>query len=102
MQDQFCELITDSSARSIYQEKSQTEFWCHVSESYPQISKLTFKILLHLATTYLCGSGFSALLHIKNKEKKLTVSGGCVRLALSITQPQISRLVTQIQGQPSH
>ena len=41
MQDRFCELITDSFARSIYQEKSLIKFWCDVSES-----KLAFIILL--------------------------------------------------------
>ena len=39
-------------------------------ESYPQVSELPFQILLTFATTYLCKSGFSALVHIKNEIMK--------------------------------
>ena len=68
MQEQFIELKNDSAARGIYHEKSLSQFWCDMSESYPHISKLVFRILLPFATTYLCESGFSTLLHIKTKE----------------------------------
>ena len=76
MQDQFCLLITNSSARSIYQEKSPTDFWCNVSESYPQISQIAFRILLPFATTYFCESGFSGSSAYENKGKKPTESQG--------------------------
>ena len=42
IQEQFIELKNDSAARDIYQEKSLSQFWCDMSESYPQISKLAF------------------------------------------------------------
>ena len=74
MQDQFYELITDFSACSNYQEKSLNEFWCDVSESYPQIPKLAFRILLPFATTYFCESGFSGSSAYENKGNKPTKS----------------------------
>ena len=69
MQEQFIKLKNDSTARDIYHEKSLSQFWCDMSESYLQISKLAFRTLLLFATTYLCESGFSTPLHIKTKER---------------------------------
>ena len=75
IQDQFCVLITNSSACSIYQEKSPTDFRCDVSESYPQISELAFRILLPFVTTYFSESGFLRSSAYENKKKKSTESG---------------------------
>ena len=102
MKEQFIELKNDLAARDIYHEKSLSQFWCDMSESYLHISKLGFQILLPFATTYLCESRFSTLLYIKTKEiNRIKVEDG-MRLALSNTQPQISRLAVQIQAQPLH
>ena len=101
MQDRFCMLITDSFARGIYQKKSPTEFWCDVSEPYPQTFKLAFRILLPFATAYFCESGFLALLHMKTKERNRLKMKDDMRLALSPIQPRILRLAAEIQGQPS-
>ena len=51
MQEQFIELKNDSTARDIYHEKPLSHFWCDMTESYPQISKLAFRTLLPFATT---------------------------------------------------
>ena len=101
MQEQFSEVKKDSTACDIYCEKSLSQFWCDMSELYPQISKLAFRILLPFATTYLCESGFSTLSHIKTKERNRLKVKYDMRLALSNTQPQISRLAAQTQAQPS-
>ena len=102
MQEQFIKLKNDSTAHDIYHEKSQLQFWCDMSESYLQISKLAFRTLLPFATTYLWESGFSTLLHIKTKERNRMKVVHDMRLALSNIQPQISRLAAQTQAQPSH
>ena len=102
MQKQFIEFKNDSTAHDIYHEKPLSQFWCDMTESYPQISKLGFRTLLPFATTYLCESGFSTLLHIKTKERNRMKVEHKMRLALLNTQPQISRLAAQTQDQPSH
>ena len=65
-------------------------------------SELTFEVLLPFAVTYLCESGFSALLHMKTKERNQMNVEEDMRLALSSTQSRISRLAADVQGQPSH
>ena len=42
MQEQFIDFKNDSTACEVYHEKSLSQFWCEMSESYPQISKLAF------------------------------------------------------------
>ena len=61
-------------------------------ESYPQVSKLSFQILLTFATTYLCKSGFSAFVHIKNESTKSKESKNDIRLALLSSKPRIPKL----------
>ena len=42
MQEQFIEFKNDSTAHDIYHEKPLSQFWCDMTESYPQILKLGF------------------------------------------------------------
>ena len=102
IQDQYFDLTNDSSARILYHEKSLSQFWCEMYDSYPLVSKLAFQVLLPFATTYLCESGFSALLHTKTKERNRMNVEDDMRLGLSSTQPRISRLAADVQGQQSH
>ena len=44
-------------------------FWCAQLEMFPQLAKSALKILVHFATTYLCETGFSTLVSIKNKPR---------------------------------
>jgi zinc finger BED domain-containing protein 5/7/8/9 len=102
VQDEFIELRNDSIARDLFKEKSLTEFWCSMRRSYPNVALLSFKLLVPFASTYLCESGFSTLLQIKTKSRNRLDVQDDMRLALSNTQPRISKLVKQIQAQPSH
>ena len=59
----------DSSALDVFQKMVLLQFWCAMRESYPQVSEVGFQILLPFAATYLCESGFSALVHINTKAR---------------------------------
>ena len=102
LQDQFYDLHNDSSARDVFQEMELSRLWCSMSESYPQVSELAFRILLPFATTYLCKSGFSALVQIKTKAQNRRKVEDEMRLALSNTKPRFPKLALQLQSQPSH
>ena len=102
LQDQFYDLHNNSSARDVFQEMELPRFWCSMSESYPQVSELACRILLPFATTYLCESGFSALVQIKTKARNRWKVEDDMRLALSNTKPRIPKLALQLQSQPSH
>ena len=70
------------------------QFWWAVRESFPQLSELIFRMLLSFATTHLCESGFSALVHIKKKARNQRKVEHDKRLVVSTpnTQPRISKL----------
>jgi len=70
------------------------QFWWAVRESFPQLSEPAFRILLSFATTHLCESGFSALVHIKVKARNQRKVEHDKRLMVSTanTQPRISKL----------
>ena len=74
LQDHFYDLQNDSSARDVFQEMALSQLWFAMREFFPQVSKLAFRILLPFATTYLCESDFSALVHIKKKVQKLKMT----------------------------
>ena len=102
IQDELLELRHDSSARDTFLEKSLAQFWCSLQESYPQVSKTALRVIVPFASTYLCESGFSTLVQLKTKARNKLDVADDMRLALSKTSPRISRLVAELQAQPSH
>jgi len=102
VQDEFLELRNDSSARDQFKEKTLNEFWCGMHQKYANVAALALRVLLPYASTYLCESGFSTLLHIKSKSRNRLNPENDMRLSLSTTQPRIVNLVARIQAQPSH
>ncbi|KAK8377163.1 hypothetical protein O3P69_013657 [Scylla paramamosain] len=64
--------------------------------------KIVTKGRVACGATYLCESGFSTLLQIKNKSWSQLDVDPDMRCALSVTQPQIGQLAENKQYQPSH
>ena len=102
VQEQFIDLISDSSNKIIFECSSIFNFWCKMFSQYPLISKLVLKIILPFSTTYECESGFSSLLTIKSKNRNRLNVEHDLRCALSKTTPQFDKLVSQKQHHPSH
>ena len=72
-QEEFIELINDSSAKELFAEVHLISFWCKMVNAYPKVSKLAIRLLLPFPSTYLCESGFSTLFHIKNQTQESIV-----------------------------
>ncbi|XP_045105061.1 zinc finger BED domain-containing protein 5-like, partial [Portunus trituberculatus] len=45
-QEEFIELLHDSTAKNVFQSNSLSSFWCSMMESYPKISDLAVRVLL--------------------------------------------------------
>ncbi|XP_042206986.1 zinc finger BED domain-containing protein 5-like [Homarus americanus] len=101
VQDEFLDLKNDSAAKDLYEERSLTVFWCSMYQSYQKVSAIALRVLLPFSTTYLCESGFSTLLHIKNKSRNQLDVDPDMRCVLSVTQSRISHLTERKQCQPS-
>ena len=102
LQEQFIDLVNDGNARRLFSEKSCSDFWIEMAQSYPDISKMALKVLIPFPTTYECESAFSALLAIKPKARNRLDAIHDMRVALSTTEPNIAELVTKKQLHPSH
>ena len=67
VQDELLDLRNDSAGREMFMEKSLSQFWCTKLRSYPKVSTEALRVIVPFASTYLCETGFSALVHIKSK-----------------------------------
>ncbi len=102
VQDEFLDLRNDSATKDLYEDKSLNVFWCSMNQSYQKVSAIALRLLLLFTTTYLCESGFSTLLQIKNKSRSQLDVDPDVRCALSVIQSRIHQLAENKQCQPSH
>lgn len=94
LQGEFLDLRNDPSAHDLFNEKLLIRFCCAMY--HIQMSPcLPFKCYFHLP--HLCENGFSTLLHIRTKGRNGLNVDNDMRLALTNTQPQISKLVAQMQ-----
>ena len=67
------------------------------------IAKEALKLLCQFPNIYLYETAFSVLITIKNKNRSCLKSVDmCMRNALSNEQPQFTKIVKEIEEQPSH
>ena len=101
-QEEFVDMVNDSTAKDAFAMKSMEDFWCGMKDSYPQLTDIAIKVLLPFASTYLCESGFSTLLAIKCKARNKLQVEDDLRCALATTAPRFEKLVRSKQAQKSH
>ena len=82
------DLSSDRGLKIAYRQKTLTEFWCDVEKEYPELGKHALIELLPFGSTYMCEVTFSALTHIKTKQRnRLDVENSLVT-AVSHTVPR--------------
>ena len=69
---------------------------------YMRMGSVVIRTLLPFSSTYLCESGFSALVNIKTKSRNKLDCKSDLRCALSATKPRIKILVSKNQLHPYH
>ncbi len=73
-QDSLLDLSSDTALKLVFSQKHLINFWLHVASEYPDLADRAVKFLMPFPTTYLCESGFSALVALKTKYRnKLNV-----------------------------
>ena len=50
--------MNNENARSLFNEKSLSDFWIEMAQTYPEISKMALKVLIPLPRTYEYESAF--------------------------------------------
>ena len=82
IQDEFVDLINDSTAKDAYETLSLVKFWLKMAESYPLVFAHVVKSLLVFPGTYLCDQGFLSLCLIKTKHRARLAVEADFRVAL--------------------
>ncbi|XP_060845984.1 zinc finger BED domain-containing protein 5-like [Rhopalosiphum padi] len=100
--ESLIELSCDESLKIEFTKLELGVFWIKIKNEYPLLSKIALLFLLPFTTTYLCETGFSSMIEVKNKfRNKLNLEPN-LRLKLSNTEPDISSLISNLQIHGSH
>ena len=100
LQEQFIDLVNDGNAKSLFSEKSCSDFWTEMAQTNPDILKMAKEVLIPFPTIYECKSGFSARLDIKPKPQNRLDAIHDMRVVLSKTEPNIAVPVPSLRGVP--
>lgn len=96
------EIKNDGELKSMFEEKTLTEFWMKVMAEYPVIATTALKCLLPFPTSYLCEVGFSAMTVTKTKHRSKLEISDTLRVSLSPITPRWNKLIAEKQAQGSH
>jgi len=100
--DELSDLRNNEKFRIDFGVMELPEFWCKLETAYPTLTQRAYRVLVPFVTTYLCESGFSALLTLKTKARNMLNVKHDMRLCLSQTSPRINLLVNNKPQHPSH
>ena len=90
--DESLEQENHSRVRDMFNEKSITEFWPMISDSYSKVTEIVIRALLPFVSTYHCELGFSSLMQIKTKQHCAIEVEHDLTCTLSSTPPRIKVL----------
>lgn len=102
VKDELIDLRNNEKFRIDFGVMELPEFWCKLETAYPTLTQRAYRVLVPFVTTYLCESGFSALLTLKTKARNMLNVKHDMRLCLSQTSPRINLLVNNKPQHPSH
>ncbi|XP_063323043.1 zinc finger BED domain-containing protein 5 [Pelmatolapia mariae] len=101
-EEQFIDLISDSTKRLQFNSKTLAAFWIGADKDYPLLGKRALTILLPFATSYLCEVGFSAVASIKTKYRSKLDIENELRVSVSKLQPRFETICSNRQAHTSH
>ena len=100
--DQFVEISCDRELKNEFKKDMLCDFWLKRRNEYGLISDRALKFLIPFNTSYLCETGFSAMLAIKNKYRTKLELEPDLRLKLTNIKPDIANLCASKQAHSSH
>ena len=101
-QEEFITVKNDSTSEDVFKVKTLPAYWSDMLTWYPRVASAAIRLLMPFPSTWLCETGFSALLGIKNKARNKLIVEPDLRCALATAEPRIDQLVAKMHHQPSH
>ena len=99
--EHLIEMQACQATKLLYESSSLEKFWCSVQTGYPTLSKRALKTLVPFATTWLCESGFSSLLYIKNKYRNAMNPENDLRISLTNKEPRFEEIIAEKRQEKS-
>jgi len=97
--EQFIDLSSDLTLKSIYNPKSLFSFWVKARSEFPLVGCKAIRVLV---TSYLCEAGFSAVAVIKSKYRNKIDTERDMRVAMSNIAPRFDKMCIEQQAHCSH
>lgn len=102
LKDDLIELRTNRVLEMQFESKTLEQYWCLAMDMFPRLCEKALSVFIPFATTYLCESGFSALLSIKTKSRNRLGAQADMRIAISNKVPRFEKLLSNKQEQNHH
>ncbi|CAG9837657.1 unnamed protein product [Diabrotica balteata] len=102
IQEEFLDMMADSSMKDDFHLLTLEKFWIKRFPVNSKVASLALRILVPFSSTYLCETGFSALVLIKTKQRNCLDVDSDLMIALAKTDPRINQIVQNMQSQVSH
>lgn len=102
LQESLIDLSADRDFMMKCSEMTLTQFWCCVEKEYPDLGKHALHELQAFGSTYLCEVTFSAMTHIKTKQRNRLQLERSVIAAVATIHPRLQKLMRGRQVQVSH
>ena len=100
LSEEFLEMKCNSTAKDDFEAMSLNNFWAKYLQINKNVGSVAIRTLFPFSSTYLCKSGFSALVSMKTKFRNKLECEEDLRCALSSTKPRIKPLVSQKELHP--
>ena len=83
MKEDRVEMKASNKIKMEFDSMQLDTFWCAQLKKFPQLAERALEVLVPFATTYLCETGFSTLVHIKTKARNRLDASDDIRVAIS-------------------
>ena len=100
--EDLIDMRSNTAIKMEFTDDSLEHFWASQLETYPVLAKKALTVLVAFATTYLCETGFSCLVHIKTKTRNRLDPQHDIQVALSTKTPRFDVILNEKQQQKSH
>ena len=102
LKEDLIDLKENQAMKLLFDTTKLESFWCSNMESYRKLSEKALSFLVPFKTTYLCESGFSSLIYLKNKYRNRLNPSKDLRVALSNCVAMYDRMISGKQQQKCH
>ncbi|KAF7646612.1 hypothetical protein LDENG_00184840 [Lucifuga dentata] len=98
LRESLADVSTDEGLKMKFSATTLTQFWCEVGREYPDLAEHAIKELLPFGSTYLCEVTFSAMAHIKTKQRNRLDLEKSLITAVATVSPRLTKLMSGKQA----